>query len=106
MDNEIEDIKRRAGIISEQESSPQEIFINHLEDETTFIRKIGDILGQNMAPDRARHILRILSSRMRALDSMKQKLQSQSQKQNQNQQMKNYQDAEQEKAGGPRRPQQ
>ena len=105
MDNEIEDIKRRAGIISEQESSPQEIFINHLDDEGTFIRKLGDVLGQNMAPDRARHILAILSNRMQSLDSMKKKLQSQVQKKNQGQQMSNFKDAEQEKAGGPRRPQ-
>jgi hypothetical protein len=106
MDTEIDDIKRRAGILTEEtfDAASHEALMKQVSDEHAFLMKLGQVIGKGMAPNNARQVLAVVGNRLNTLKQMNTKLQAASQKQHQKGQEKKFQDAEQAKAGGPRRP--
>ena len=65
MDKEIADIKRRAGIVTEEtfDMASYEKLKTFIDDEVEFLGKLGQVLGRAMAPDRARQVLGVIQDR-------------------------------------------
>jgi len=108
MDKEIEDIKRRAGLLTEAEAtdmSPYEDLDTLLKSETQFLSNLGRVLARTLSPSHRKGVLGLIANRNKALGEFhKEKVEQPMQQQQQNQQQQKFQSAEQEKAGGPRRP--
>ncbi len=106
MDAEIEDIKRRAGLLSEQDdASPYKDLDFILNAETECLGKLGQVLARALSPAHRRQVLGLIGNRRQQLDKYHQeKVGGPQQKKQQAQQQKKFKDAEQAKAGGPRRP--
>ncbi len=108
MDKEIEDIKRRAGLLTEAEQTYSVAAFEDLDfilkDESKFLGNLSRILVRALAPAHRAEVLGILRNRYKALsDFHREKVGEPKQEQQQNQQQKKFQKAEQDKAGGPRR---
>lgn len=112
MDNEINDIKRRAGIITEAEetysTAAYEDLDFILQDEAKFLGNLGRVLARALSPAHQRQVLGLLQNRTQALtDFHREKVaeprQDQQQDQHQDQQQKKFQQSQQDKSGGPRR---
>jgi hypothetical protein len=107
MDAEIEDIKRRAGLLNEQdiEMSPYKDLDLVLKDEAEFLGKLGVLLTRAVPATNIRQILAIIGNRRQELEKFhREKVGGAQQKKQQAQQQKNFKDAELQKSGGPRRP--
>ena len=108
MDKEIEDIKRRAGLLTEAEAtvmSPYEDLDTLLKSETKFLENLMRVLARTVSPAHRTGILGLIGNRNKKLNEFhKEKVEKPMQQQQQNQQQRNFQQAEQEKAGGQRRP--
>jgi hypothetical protein len=109
MDKEIEDIKRRAGLLTEAEEPSAESAYKSLDfilrDETKFLGNLGRVLARALSPVHRKEVLTVINNRTKALtDFHKEKVGDPQQEHQQNQQQQKFQKAEQEKAGGPRRP--
>jgi hypothetical protein len=106
MDAEIEDIKRRAGMLTEQnETSPIQDLDFVLTNEAEFLGKLGVLLTRAVPATNIRQILAIISNRRQELEKYhRDKVGKAEQKRQQASQQKKFADAEQAKAGGPRRP--
>ena len=107
MDAEIEDIKRRAGMLTEQDkASPIKDLDFMLKDEMDFLGKLGQVLTRAVPATHVRQILGLIGQRRQQLDKYhKEKVGGPQQRAQQASQQKKFKDAEQAKAGGPRRPQ-
>jgi hypothetical protein len=106
MDAEIEDIKRRAGVLTEQDkASPYEDLDFMLKDEMKFLGNLGRVLARAVPATHVKQILGVIGQRRQKLDKYhKEKVGGPQQKAQQASQQKKFKDAEQVKAGGPRRP--
>jgi len=108
MDKDIEDIKRRAGLLTEAEASdmsPYEDLDTLLKSETKFLENLMRVLARTLAPAHRAGVLGLINNRNKKLGEFhKEKVEKPMQQQQQNQQQRNFQQAEQEKAGGQRRP--
>ncbi len=81
MDAEIEDIKRRAGLLTEQgetvaDAATAEKLNEFLLDEVDFLGKLGQVLARAMAPDRARQVLGVIGQRRDALQQSSRQVQA------------------------------
>ena len=108
MDKEIEDIKRRAGLLNEVEETYSVAAFEDLDlllrDETKFLGNLSRVLARALSPVHRAEVLGVLNNRLKALtDFHQEKIGKPQQEHQQNQQQKKFQKAEQEKSGGPRR---
>ena len=106
MDAEIEDIKRRAGLLSEQDdASPYKDLDFILNAEREFLGKLGQVLARALSPAHRRQVLGLIGNRRQQLEKYHQeKVAGPKQKVQQKQQQRRFQQAEIEKSGGERRP--
>jgi len=83
MDQEIEDIKRRAGLTEETyDMASFEKLNEFLTDEYEFLGKLGQVLGRAMAPDRAREVLGVIQDRRQKLQQFGRQAQAQARQPN------------------------
>jgi hypothetical protein len=76
-----------------------------LKDELKFLGNLGRVLSRTIPATHVRQILGVIGNRRQQLDKYhKEKVGGPQQKAQQAQQQKSFKDAEQAKAGGPRRP--
>ncbi len=81
MDNEIAEIRRRAGLTEQGEVVADvatfERLNEFLTDEIEFLGKLGQVLGRTMAPDRARQLLAVIGDRRQKLEQFGRQAQAQ-----------------------------
>jgi hypothetical protein len=107
MDNDIKDLKRRAGITEAEETYSTAAYEDLdfiLKDETRFLGNLSRVLARALSPVHRKEVLTVLNNRLKSLtDFHQEKVGKPQQEQQQDQQQQKFKKAEQEKAGGPRR---
>ncbi len=80
MDNEIDDIKRRAGITEETYSmSAYEEYHNLINSEYEFLGKLAQVITRTMAPNNSRQVIGIIKQRRDEMEKLAREVQGKAQ---------------------------
>ena len=80
MDNEMNDLKRRAGITEETYSmSAYEEYLNLINNEYEFLGKLAQVISRTMAPNNSRQVIGAIKQRRDEMEKLAREVQGKAQ---------------------------